>query len=65
MAIFTKNNMDRRSGIERRVFSYTIHIPERRLGKKRRNGLSRRSGKGFKFPIVFEQLPFLQDWDNT
>jgi len=65
MGIFIKNNADRRSGIERRVFSYTLHIPERRLGKERRRSLGRRSGKGFKFPIVFEQVPFLRDWDNT
>jgi hypothetical protein len=65
MGIFIKNNAERRLGIERRVFSYTLHIPERRSGKERRNGLGRRSGKEFKFPIVFEQVPFFQDWDNT
>jgi hypothetical protein len=65
MGIFIKNNADRRSGIERRVFSYTIHIPERRSEKERRRSLGPRSGKGFKLPIVFEQVPFLQDWDNT
>jgi len=65
MGIFIKNNADRRSGIEKRVFSYTIHIPERRSGKERRRSLGLRSGKGFKLPIVFEQVPFLQNWDNT
>jgi hypothetical protein len=65
MGIFIKNNADRRSGIERRVFSYTLHVPEQRSGKERRKSLGRRSGKGFKFPIVFKQVPFLQDWDNT
>jgi hypothetical protein len=65
MGIFIKNNAERRSGIERRVFSYTLHVPERRSGKERRSGLGRRSGKEFKFPMVFEQVPFFQNWDNT
>jgi hypothetical protein len=65
MGIFIKNNADKRLGIERRVFSYTLHIPERRSGKERRRSLGRGSGKGFKFPTVFEQVPFFQDWDNT
>jgi hypothetical protein len=65
MAIFIKNNADRRSGIERRVFSYTIHIPERRSGKERKKSIGRRSGKIIKFPIAFEGASFSQDWDNT
>jgi hypothetical protein len=65
MEIFIKNNADRRLGIERRVFSYTLHIPERRSGKERRRNLGRRSGKIIKFPVVFEQGPFSQDCDNT
>ena len=32
---------DRRSGIDRRVFSYTAHIPERRSGLDRRSGQDR------------------------
>jgi len=36
------DNGGRRSGIERRELSYTTHIPERRSGKDRRNGLDRR-----------------------
>jgi len=35
----------RRTGIERRRFSYTGHIPERRSGSDRRTGLDRRSGE--------------------
>jgi len=31
-----KDHGGRRSGIERRQFSYSIHIPERRSGKDRR-----------------------------
>jgi hypothetical protein len=31
------DNGCRRMGIERRQFSYTTHIPERRSGKKRRS----------------------------
>jgi hypothetical protein len=65
MAIFIKNNVDRRLGIERRVFSYTRHIPERRSGRERREVIGRRSGKIIKFPIVLEQAPYAEDWDNT
>ena len=36
------DNGGRRSGIERREFSYDQHIPERRSGKDRRSGLDRR-----------------------
>ena len=36
------DNGGRRSGIERRQFSYDFHIPERRSGKDRRSGLDRR-----------------------
>jgi len=35
------NNNERRSGIDRRQFSYFAHIPERRSGKERRNGFDR------------------------
>ena len=35
---------DRRSGKERRKFSYTLHIPERRTENDRRSGLERRTG---------------------
>jgi hypothetical protein len=38
-----KDNADGRSGIERRKFSYTAFIPERRSGKDRRKGFDRRS----------------------
>jgi len=31
------DNKDRRSGIDRREIFYTMHIPERRSGKERRN----------------------------
>ena len=36
------DNGGRRLGIDRRQFSYLIHIPERRSGKERRSGLDRR-----------------------
>lgn len=35
-------NRDRRSGIERRQFSYNVHIPERRSIKEKRSGRDRR-----------------------
>ena len=34
----------RRSGIDRRQFNYSKHIPERRLEVERRSGEARRSG---------------------
>jgi hypothetical protein len=36
------DNGGRRTGIDRRQFSYTLHIPERRSGKERRSELDRR-----------------------
>ena len=36
------DNGGRRSGIERRMFSYTNYFSERRSGKDRRNGVDRR-----------------------
>jgi hypothetical protein len=33
-----------RSGTDRRQFSYSYHIPERRSGKDRRKGFDRRAG---------------------
>jgi hypothetical protein len=36
------DNGGRRSGGDRRNYSYTLHIPERRSGKDRRNGEDRR-----------------------
>ena len=35
---------DRRSGVDRRIFSYAIHVPEQRSGKDRRRGTDRRNG---------------------
>jgi len=42
MTGFDKDNGGRRLGIDRRQFSYTMHIPERRSGKERRSGFDRR-----------------------
>ena len=36
------DNGGRRTGIDRRQFSYTAHIPERRSDKERRSGFDRR-----------------------
>jgi len=43
------DNGGRRSGGDRRNYSYTLHIPERRKGENRRNGSDRR-----KFPRAKE-----------
>ncbi len=37
-----KDNGESRIGFERRQFSYTAYIPERRSGRDRRNSLERR-----------------------
>lgn len=40
-----RDNGGRRSGIDRRRFSYTSHIPERRREQDRREASDRRSGE--------------------
>ena len=44
-ALNTIDNGGRRSGIDRRRFSYVLHIPERRGGDDRRDDLDRRCGE--------------------
>jgi hypothetical protein len=39
----SKDKGGRRSGIERRQFSYDEYLPERRSGKDRRSGFDRRT----------------------
>lgn len=41
-ASVAKDNGDKRSGIDRRQFSYYKHIPERRYGKNRRSGFHKK-----------------------
>ena len=38
------DNGGRRSGIDRRQFTYASHVPERRSGQERRCGRDRRKG---------------------
>ena len=38
-----EDNEESRIGIERRQFSYTAHIPERRSGNDRRKGVERKN----------------------
>jgi hypothetical protein len=40
--LISMDNGGRRSGGDRRNYSYTLHIPERRNGKDRRTGEDRR-----------------------
>jgi len=47
----------RRFGIDRRVFSYDSHIPERRKGRDQRNGGDRRTGAERRKVIVFIRQP--------
>ena len=57
--VFLSDQGGSRSGIERRLFSYTVHIPERRLGDDRRSdpdrrrGQDRRSGRNRREPTDF------------
>ena len=36
------DNGGRRAGVDRRVFTYAVHIPERRMASDRRLGVDRR-----------------------
>lgn len=45
LAQLAPDNAGRRSGTDRRVFSYALHIPERRRGAERRSGSDRRRQK--------------------
>jgi len=40
--LISLDNGGRRTGTDRRIFSYTLHIPERRNGNDRRSGDDRR-----------------------
>ena len=44
------DNGGRRLGGDRRKYSYTLYIPERRLGKDRRDGKDRRMIPRYKIP---------------
>lgn len=46
----------RRSGMDRRQFSYAVVIPERRSGGDRRSGRDRRSGSDRRSPKGFRSL---------
>jgi hypothetical protein len=43
VTFFENDNGGRRLQVERRQFSYSSHIPERRCGEDRRSGLDRRN----------------------
>ena len=44
------DNGGRRSGGDRRTYSYTLHVPERRTGTERREGKDRRKAPRYKIP---------------
>jgi hypothetical protein len=46
--LISVDNGGRRSGGDRRNYSYTLHIPERRSGKERRSGDDRRKSPRIK-----------------
>ncbi len=45
MALFSNDSGGRRMGVDRRQFSYLMHVPERRSVTDRRSGIDRRDGK--------------------
>ncbi len=49
---FPADNGGGRSGIDRRQFSYSFHIPERRTTQDRRTGKDRRSGKDRRTTLI-------------
>ena len=51
IALTLIDNGGRRSGIGRRQFSYSYHIPEKRSDKDRRNGIDRRGGKAIEMKL--------------
>lgn len=44
IALALIDNGGRRSGVDRRQFSYTDHVPDRRFRKDRRSNIDRRAG---------------------
>ena len=58
MDISVYDNGGRRSGNERRLFSYLINVPERRSGKDRRSGSDRRTWKRIKIDSENERRRF-------
>ena len=44
------DNGGRRSGGDRRTYSYTMHFPERRSGEERRKSKDRRKTPRYKLP---------------
>ena len=47
MASMVLDNDGRRSGSDRRSFSYALHVPERRVAKERRTCVDRRQNRRF------------------
>ena len=48
------DNGGRRSGGDRRKYSYTLHVPERRNGQDRRVSKDRRKTPRYKITSIFE-----------
>jgi hypothetical protein len=56
-AIRTRDNGGRRAGLDRRQFSYSGYLPERRSGEDRRNLFDRRKPRFSGVPIFIEPNP--------
>ena len=48
MTLLASDNGGGRVGLDRRQFSYVVHVPERRSGTERRNEIDRRKGRGIR-----------------
>lgn len=53
-AIRLRDNGGRRTGLDRRQFSYSGYLPERRSGKDRRLQLDRRKARFSNIPVFIE-----------
>ena len=53
--IISIDNGGRRSGLPRRVFSYVLHFPERRLRMDRRSGDDRRAKRYKEAKVKFRR----------
>jgi len=53
------DNGGRRSGVDRRNFTYSLHIPEKRSGQDRRSGFDRREMQAFRTVSAAERRAWL------
>jgi len=57
------NSFERRSGLDRRYFSYAAHIPEKRSGNDKRNTTKRRVQRDRRFEL--DRRALIESWSYT